>query len=252
MRIHLDDLAAADALTELVNNLVIRHRPRTIPVLHPNGYLDLLSRGGVPDTPVNRARLAERTAFTVGAQAGAFTAQLRDPEAFEAFTTRFGVISPDRQMQRADDMIDWLWAWHPLCHHGLTRQVTKWHDGLLQPGSFLTAAAGGEIPAWGVFRRPTPAKRGGWCSTRTGADDVSSLHPSTSTPQSSADGGFAAAKWGGFGQASNQFRRVRTENSVHRSLERSRLAGGSNGPVRQEREAEPKDPATAAPDSDPG
>ncbi|MER7590897.1 hypothetical protein ABTW72_25505 [Micromonospora sp. NPDC127501] len=148
VRIHVDDVTAADALTDLVNGQVLKHRPRTIPPLYPDYCLGLLSRGGVPDTPVNRARLAERTAFTVGSQAGAFTAQLRDPGAFEEFVSRFGVASPDRRLQQADDMIDWLWAWHPLCHHGLTRQVAKWHDALRQPGSFLTAAAGGEIPAW--------------------------------------------------------------------------------------------------------
>ncbi|MGV9213661.1 hypothetical protein ACTFTM_17545 [Micromonospora sp. RB23] len=149
LRIHVADATAADALTTLVNSQVLKHRPRTIPPLYPDYCLDSLSSAGVPDTPVNRARLAERTAFTVGSQAGAFTAQLRDPEAFEEFVSRFGVASPDRRLQQADDMIDWLWAWHPLCHHGLTRQVAKWHDGLLQRGSFLTASAGGEIPAWG-------------------------------------------------------------------------------------------------------
>ncbi|MFI7080335.1 hypothetical protein ACIBO1_23825 [Micromonospora sp. NPDC049903] len=148
VRIHMRDVTSANALTTLINNAVLKHRPRRITMLNPDFYLDLLSRGGVPDTPVNRARLAERTEFAIGGQAGAFTAQLRAPEAFEEFVRRFGFDSPNRRLQRADDMIDWLWAWHPLCHHGLTRQVAKWRDGLLRPGSFLTAAAGSEIPDW--------------------------------------------------------------------------------------------------------
>jgi hypothetical protein len=147
VRLHLGEVAA-DMLTELVNGLVLQSRPRAIPVLHPAFYTELLTRAGVPDTPVNRIRLAERTAFAIGAQAGAFTAQLEDPEAFAAFLERFAGVVPDRSLQQADDMVDWLWAWHPLCHQGLTRQVTKWHDGLLGPDSFLTAAGGGEIPPW--------------------------------------------------------------------------------------------------------
>jgi hypothetical protein len=147
VRVHAGDHPTAASLTTLVNRLVLRHRPRAIPTLDPWFSIDLLRRAGVPDTAVNRARVAERTAFAIGTQAGAFTAQLGDPAAFSVFTRRFA------DTPVPDEMIDWLWAWHPLCHHGLTKYLAQWHDDLLQPGSFLTDAAGGEIPPW--TDRPT-------------------------------------------------------------------------------------------------
>jgi len=147
VRVHAGDHPTATALTKLVNRLVLRHRPRAIPTLDPWFYIDLLRRGGVPDTPVNRARLAERTAFAIGTQAGVFTAQLHDPAAFSVFARRFA------EAPIPDEMIDWLWAWHPLCHQGLTKQLAKWHDDLLQPGSILTGTPDGEIPPW--HDRPT-------------------------------------------------------------------------------------------------
>ncbi|MEV4343868.1 hypothetical protein AB0J83_05260 [Actinoplanes sp. NPDC049596] len=149
VRLHLADRAAAAALAQQINDLVVRHRPRAVPALHPTFYGDVLEAAGVPDTSVNRDRLAERTAYVLGTQAAAFTAQLRDPQAFKAFSGRFALAEPGRLWQRADDMIDWLWAWNPGCHEGLVKWAGKWHSGLLEPGSFLTAAAGGEIPPFG-------------------------------------------------------------------------------------------------------
>lgn len=148
VQVYLGDRARAEVLARRVNEMVLRNRPRRMPEFHPVFVEDLLSRTGVPDTPVNRVRLVERTAFMIGTQAAAMAAQLRDPDAFTAFTTRFATTDPGRELQRADDMIDWLWAWHPLCHAGLERQMSRWHDGLLEPDGFLAGAAGGEIPPW--------------------------------------------------------------------------------------------------------
>jgi hypothetical protein len=148
-RITVRDIASADTLVSLVNDLILACRPRSVPVLNPTFYTTTLAAAGVPATPTNRVELAGRTAAAIGMQAGALTAQLRDPEAFAEFVNRFAMGGPpDRKMELADDMIDWLWAWHPGCHKGLVRQVDKWRTGLLRPGSFLTAAAGGEIPPW--------------------------------------------------------------------------------------------------------
>ncbi|GAA0473404.1 hypothetical protein Aca07nite_56830 [Actinoplanes capillaceus] len=148
LRLHFENRAEAGALAKQINELVVANRPRTIPALHPGLYATLLSRAGVPETAVNRARLAERTAVVLGAQAVAMTAQFGDPDAFAEFTHLFARVTPGREQQRADDMISWLWEWHPLTHQTLTRQLATWQDGLLQPDSFLTAAAGGEIPPW--------------------------------------------------------------------------------------------------------
>ncbi|MBO3743949.1 hypothetical protein [Actinoplanes flavus] len=148
LRLHFENRSEAEALAKRINQLIVAHRPRTIPALHPDLYATLLSRAGVPETTVNRSRLAERTAVVLGAQAVAMTAQFGDPEAFAEFTHLFAKVAPGREQQRADDMISWLWEWHPLTHQTLTRQLATWQDGLLQPDSFLTAAAGGEIPPW--------------------------------------------------------------------------------------------------------
>ncbi|MBW6435874.1 hypothetical protein KZ829_19215 [Actinoplanes hulinensis] len=148
LRLHFENRAEAGALAKQINQLVVASRPRTIPALHPGLYGTLLSRAGVPETAVNRSRLAERTAVVLGAQAVAMTAQFGDPDAFAEFTHLFAKVTPGREQQRADDMISWLWEWHPLTHQTLTRQLATWQDGLLQPDSFLTAAAGGEIPPW--------------------------------------------------------------------------------------------------------
>lgn len=136
----------ADALAQTINELILERRPRTIRQLHPALYEELLTATGVPVTPTNISRLAERAAFAIGTQAGAFTAQLDDERAFDEFVVRFATAPPDRQPFVADEMIDWLWAWSPGCHRGLTRQVSTWQDGLLAPSSFLAAAVGGEIP----------------------------------------------------------------------------------------------------------
>jgi len=115
-----------------------RPGPRDIPPLYPAYFLELLGRAQVAASPVNVARLVERTAFMIGCQGAAYCAQLRDPAAFEVFVRNFarGGI-PDRRPYLVDDMVDWLWAWNPGCHDDLRRRFPGWRDGLLGTESFL-------------------------------------------------------------------------------------------------------------------
>lgn len=130
--------ATAERLRSVVNERIVANRPRTIPMLHPVYFTQLLREAGVPGTPVNVARLVERTAFMLGCQGAAYCAQLGDPRGFEELVRKFARGGPlERRTYLVDDLIDWLWNWNPGCHDDLPLRVATWRDGLLRPGSFL-------------------------------------------------------------------------------------------------------------------
>jgi hypothetical protein len=141
------DRTTASTFAAALNKIILHYRPRAVPTLYPQYYLNLLAESGVQATTVNVSRLIERTAFIIGLQGAVYCAQLKDPQALEELISRFASGGPpDRQLQLVDDIVDWLWAWNPGCHKALERQIHKWRDGLLAPGTFLTA--GRDIPPW--------------------------------------------------------------------------------------------------------
>ena len=121
---------------------------RDVPLLYPEYFTELLTSGGVPTTPINMARVIERTAFMIGTQGAAYFAHLHDRASFEVFVENFarGGI-PARRPHLVDDMVDWLWAWNQGCHDDLRQRFAKWRIVLLGPGSFLER--GREIPPFG-------------------------------------------------------------------------------------------------------
>jgi hypothetical protein len=140
--------ATAAKFATTLNKLIQACRPRSIPTLYPQYFLDLIKASGVQATVTNVLRLIERTAFATGFQGAVYCAQLKDPKALEELIRRFARGGPpDRQLQLVDDMVDWLWAWNPGCHKALVRQFDDWRERLLAPGSFLIP--GTEIPPWG-------------------------------------------------------------------------------------------------------
>jgi hypothetical protein len=137
--------ATAERLRAVVNEGIVANRPRTIPELFPVYFTSLLGEAGVAATPVNVARLVERTAFMLGCQGAAYCAQLGDPRGFEELVRQFARGGPlERRMHLADDLVDWLWTWNPGCHDDLPLRVARWRDGLLRPGSFLVR--GRDVP----------------------------------------------------------------------------------------------------------
>jgi hypothetical protein len=143
------DKSSADKFKVAINRMIIASRPRTIPVLYPNYFLGLLAAAKVPSTPMNVARLVERTAFITGGQGAVYCAQLGEPRALEELISLFARnihVQPGGNLSIVDNIIDWLWAWNPGCHQALERQIQKWHDGCLKPGSFLVA--GTDILPW--------------------------------------------------------------------------------------------------------
>jgi hypothetical protein len=135
--VHFRAPATAQRFQSIVHDVIIARRPRAVPVLHPQYFTDLLARARVPHTPVNLARLIERTALMTGCQAAAYCAKLADPAAFRQFTGAFARAEASRDPQLVDQMVDWLWAWNPGCHADLTTRFDTWTRGLLGPDSFL-------------------------------------------------------------------------------------------------------------------
>jgi hypothetical protein len=145
--ITFQDRTTAATFAAALNKVILDYRPRAVPTLYPQYYLDILASAGVRATTVNVFRLIERTAFITGLQGAVYSAQLKDPQALEELISRFARGgSPDRQLQLVDDIVDWLWTWNPGCHKALQSQIHKWRNGLLSPGTFLTA--GSDIPPW--------------------------------------------------------------------------------------------------------
>jgi hypothetical protein len=141
-----DRQTAATFATRL-NKLIIACRPRAVPILYPQYFLEIIATSGAQATVVNVLRLIERTAMMLGAQGATYCAQLKDPQALEELISRFARGGPpDRQLQIVDDMVDWLWAWNPGCHRALVQQFQKWRVLLLAPDSPLVA--GSELPPY--------------------------------------------------------------------------------------------------------
>jgi hypothetical protein len=150
----LRDQSSAHKLAWALNRMIIFNRPRTIPKLYPRYFLDLLAAARVQATPMNMARLVERTAFITGGQGAVYCAQLKDPQALEELIDRFARIQvePGGDHDVVDQIVDWLWAWNPGCHDALERQMQKWYEGCLAPGSFLVA--GENVPPWSDSDNP--------------------------------------------------------------------------------------------------
>lgn len=149
MAVSFHDSSSADKFQTTLNKLIIASRPRTIPVLYPNYFLEILAATRVQATPTNVARLVDRTAFITGGQGAVYCAQLRDPRALEELIKRFGRnirVRSDADLRVVDDIVDWLWAWNPGCHDALAGQIKKWRDLCVKPGGFLVA--GKDVPAW--------------------------------------------------------------------------------------------------------
>ena len=131
-----------------VNQAILAHRPRSVPRLYPNYYLEILTNAGVEPTRDNLVRLVERTVAMFGGQAGAFCAQCGDPGTFHEFLQTFAptVVRQD-QSHLVDEMVDWLWDRNPGFHYGIERQLAKWRAGLSTPGE--TFVDNGIVPPWG-------------------------------------------------------------------------------------------------------
>lgn len=145
----LRDQSHAHKFAWAVNRTIVSARPRTIPPLYPRYFQDLLATARVPITPMNMARLVERTAFITGGQGAVYCAQLKDPQALEELISRFARnihIQSDGNLGVVDQIVDWLWAWNPGCHEALQRQIKKWYELCLSPEGFLVAGA--DVPAW--------------------------------------------------------------------------------------------------------
>lgn len=141
----------ADAVGRLITDR--RDGQRAISTLYPQYFLDLLAETGVPATPTNVTRLIERVFVMVSGQADAYFQQLDDPGARAEFHRRFAEGGPpERVLYVVDDMVDWLWGWHPGCRAALQELFPKIREGLLQPHSFLRTA-GDEIVPWSEWTR---------------------------------------------------------------------------------------------------
>jgi hypothetical protein len=152
LKVRIRDGAIAAALAKLVNTLIIAQRPRSIPKLHPRYFEQIFTRSPLARTPLNMARLIERTAFMIGGQGAAYCAQMHDAAAFDALLREFGHDDLiDRGPDIADEIIDWLWQWNPFSHRDLTRRVAQWAEGIVQPGKLMNQ--GRDIPAWSDGKR---------------------------------------------------------------------------------------------------
>lgn len=143
------DQPSADKFKATLNQLITASRPRTIPVLYPDYFLDILGAAQVQPTAMNVTRLVERTAFIMGGQGAVYCAQLRDPHALEELISRFAGntdVQRSGNLRVVDEIVDWLWAWNPGCHDALEQQIQKWHDLCVKPGGFLVA--GNDVPPW--------------------------------------------------------------------------------------------------------
>jgi hypothetical protein len=131
-----------------MNKRILACRPRTIPILYPQFFLDLIAASEVPATLTNTFRLIERIVFQIGVQGAIFCAQIEDPSAFEEFVRLFADngTADHRQLNVPDNMIDWLWKWNPSCHKSLEGSVHGWRTELPKPGTFLKR--GHDIQPW--------------------------------------------------------------------------------------------------------
>jgi hypothetical protein len=136
------DHADADRFAKVVDRYLVGTppAPRDIPPLLPNYYLSILRATGKPDTPDNLTRLVRHVARAL-VQAGAlpFFDQIGDEDARRRFLGWFGAdrINGDVSPSLGDDIIDWLWVWHPGCHDALGGMVPRIHQTLTSPESFL-------------------------------------------------------------------------------------------------------------------
>ncbi|GIF97006.1 hypothetical protein [Catellatospora citrea] len=142
----------ANRLAGVIDRYLLESRvgPRDIPILFPDFYQNILQATGKPETPENFVHLIDRVSrmLTAGS-AIAYFEQAGDHAAKAHFLAEFG--SSDREgefyLNMPDLIIDFLWAWSPECHDSLRRSVTKIHDLLTGPDSFLWEP-GDKVTPW--------------------------------------------------------------------------------------------------------
>lgn len=128
--------------------------PRDIPSLYPVFFERVLRANGLPVTPTNMSRLADRVARSI-TMGGAFSffKQAGDMAARQRFEHRYWRDStPNPAPTICDDMIDWLWQWQWLCHEALRRQVARIEEFLTSEQSPLRKYKDEIAPSeWGPF-----------------------------------------------------------------------------------------------------
>ncbi|WP_203909196.1 hypothetical protein [Rhizocola hellebori] len=139
--------AEALAFATQVNKAILESRPRSVPHLFPDYYVEILTSADITPTFENVARLVGRTVAMFGGQAGAFCAQTGNRATFDVFLRTFAPSAVlEDQSNVVDEMVDWLWARNPGFHFGIKRQLMRWREGLrASEGTFLD---GGNVLPW--------------------------------------------------------------------------------------------------------
>ena len=127
---------------------------RDIPPLHPDACLEVLGAHRIPPTGPNMERLVRHMALalTLGPAADRLE-ESGDARARDAYLRRFdGGGPPDRALELADDIVDWLWDHHPAARGRLSEAVARMREALASPDGFL-AGVGDEVPEPETRRR---------------------------------------------------------------------------------------------------
>lgn len=127
-------------------------QPREIPQLNPAFYQAALVSAGKPVTPGNVAAIGGLTATNLALNANRWLDVVGTPAACADWNARFGPTGndPARIVQRADEMIDFLWDFSPRLHPGLREFV----DSMRETAASASQAFGDELPLdmWGATK----------------------------------------------------------------------------------------------------
>jgi hypothetical protein len=138
----------ANTVAARINRAILANRPRSIPRLYPDYFVETLSAAGLPASPHNLLNLANKAAFAIAQQAVIILKQGGHESLFSDFVREFAPkMVRDDQTKVTDDIVDWLWARSPGAHYGLDRQVGKFREFFLKHRGGV-AEDRGELEPW--------------------------------------------------------------------------------------------------------